>query len=113
MKNSNANSHYVINSKLHQLETHVDLFRTILVLNAIPGSNINIKEIIGKYERFLLTKSLFDATGLPNHGSNERSNLLHALSSCIVEAWIDPWQGKLDITVIDVIYGYVLPSYIN
>ena len=103
MENSNTKAQYVTNGKLYQLERHGDLFRTKVVLNIIPGSNINIKEIIGKYECFLLTRSLFDINGLPNHGSDVRSDLLHTLSNCIDGAWIDSWWGKLDVTVIDAI----------
>ena len=33
MKNSNKKAHYVTDGKLHQLERHCDLFRTIAVLN--------------------------------------------------------------------------------
>ena len=42
MKYENAKDHYVAKGKLHQLERHCD-FRTIVVCNTIPGSNINIK----------------------------------------------------------------------
>ena len=49
MKNSNTNDHYVTDSKLHQLDRHCDLLRTIVVLDTVPGSNINIKEIIENY----------------------------------------------------------------
>ena len=47
-------------------ERHCDLFRTIAVLNTVPGSNISIKEIIGNYACCSLARSLFDANGLPN-----------------------------------------------
>ena len=63
MKNKNAQAHYVAKGKLHQLERHCD-FGTIVVCNTIPGSNINIKEIIGNYECSSLAGSLFDASGL-------------------------------------------------
>ena len=50
MKNSNTKAHYVTDSKLHQIERHCDLFKTIVVLNTVPGNNINIKEIILNYD---------------------------------------------------------------
>ena len=50
MRNSNTKTHYINDSKLHQLDRHCDLFGTIAVLNTIPGSNINIKEITDNYE---------------------------------------------------------------
>ena len=76
MKNSNTKAHYVTDSKLHRLERHCDLFRAIVVLNTAPGSNINIKEIISNYECSSLARSLFDASGLPNHGGDGKSDLV-------------------------------------
>ena len=58
MKNSHTKAHYVTDGKLHQLETHCDLFRTRVVLNTVPGSNINTNEIIGNYECSSLARSL-------------------------------------------------------
>ena len=63
MKNSNTKAHYVTDGKLHQLERHCDLFRTISVLNTVPGSNINKKGIIVNYGYSSLARSLFDANG--------------------------------------------------
>ena len=68
MKNSNTKAHYLTDGKWHQLERHCWFFRTIAVLNTAPGSNINIKEIIGNYECSSLARRLFDASSLPNHG---------------------------------------------
>ena len=64
---------------LLQLERHCDLLRTIAVLNTVPVSNINIKEIIGNYECSSLAKSLFHASGLLNDGGNGKSDLVHAV----------------------------------
>ena len=101
MKNKNAKAHYVAKGKFHQLERHCD-FRTIVVRNTIPGSNINIKGIIGNYECSSLAGSLFDASGLPNHDVDGKSGLLHAVCSSIDCARINPWRHKLDVVVIDV-----------
>ena len=73
MKNSNKNAHYITNSKLHQLERCRDLFKTIVVLNTVPGSNINRKEIIGNYECSSLTRSFFPVSNLENHGGDRKS----------------------------------------
>ena len=59
MKNSNTNVYYVTDDKLHQVGRHCDLFKTIAVLNTVHRSNMNVKEILGNYERFLLSKRLF------------------------------------------------------
>ena len=59
MKNSNTNVYYVTDDKLHQVGRHCDLFKTIVVLNTVHCSNMNVKEILGNYERFLLSKRLF------------------------------------------------------
>ena len=72
MKNRNTKAHYVTDGKLQQLERHCDLFRTIAVLNTVPGSNINIKEIIENYECSSLTRSLFDVSDSPNHGGDRK-----------------------------------------
>ena len=77
--NSITKSQYVTDGKLHQPEQNYDVFRTIAVLNTIPGSDINIKEIIGNYEDFSLARSFFDASCLPNHNGGEKSNLVHAV----------------------------------
>ena len=66
--------------------------------NTTPGSNINIRKIFGDNEYFLLARSLFDASGLPNHG---KSDLVHAVTNYIHGVWIGLWQGKLDVVVID------------
>ena len=71
------------------------------ILNTVPGSNINIKEIIGTYECSSLARSLFDASGLPNHCGDEKSDLVDAVCNSIDGAWINPWQDKLDSVVID------------
>ena len=55
------------------------MFRKIVVLNTVLGSNINIKKIFGNYECSSLVRSLFDATGLPNHGGDGKSDLVHAV----------------------------------
>ena len=55
MKNRKIKAHFVTDSKSHQLQRHCDLLRTIVVLNIIPGSNINIKEIIENCECSSLT----------------------------------------------------------
>ena len=101
MKNSNTKTHYVTDRKLHQLKRHCDLFRTIAVLNTVPGSNINIKEVIGNYECSSLARNLFDASGLPNHSGERKSDLVHAVCNSIDGAWIVPWRDKLDVVVID------------
>ena len=77
------------------------MFRTVAILNTVPGSNINIKEIIGIYEYYSLARSLFDVSGLPNYCDDEKSYLVHAACNFIDDAWIDPWQDKLDGVVID------------
>ena len=59
------------------------MFRIIAILNAIPGSNISIKKVIGNIKYFLSSRSLFDASGLPNHDGEGISDLLHAVSNCI------------------------------
>ena len=90
MKNSNTKAHSVTDGKSHQLERHCDLFRKIAVLNTVPGSNINIKKIIGNYECSSLARSLFDATGLPNYGGDGKSDLVHAVLNSLDGALIDP-----------------------
>ena len=102
MENSITQAHYVTDGKLHQLERHCDLFRTIAVLNTVPDSNINIKEIIGNYECSSSARSLFDSSGLPNPGFDGKSDLVHAVFNYINGAWIDPCRDKLDVVVIDV-----------
>ena len=72
-KNSSTKAHYVTHSKLHQLEGHCDLFRKIAVLNTIPGSIINIKEIIGNYDCSSLTPIIFGVRDLPNHDLDRKS----------------------------------------
>ena len=101
MKNSNTKAHYLTDGKWHQLERHCWFFRTIAVLNTAPGSNINIKEIIGNYECSSLARRLFDASSLPNHGGDRKSDLVHAIRNSIDGAWIDPRRYKLDVKVID------------
>ena len=54
-------AHYVTDGKLHQPERHCGLFRTITVLNTVPGSNIKMKDIIGNYECSSLARNVFDA----------------------------------------------------
>ena len=100
LKNSNKKGHYVNGSKLHQLGWYGDLFRTKAVLNTFPVDNIDIKEIIGLYECFLLARILFDANGLPNNGGDGKSNLVHAVTNSIDGASIHPWRGKLNVSVI-------------
>ena len=75
------------------------MFRKIVILNSIPGSNI--KRIVGNNEYFLLARSLFDTSGLPNHGGDGKSDLVHAVSNCIDDVWVNLWRGKLDVVVID------------
>ena len=77
------------------------MFRIIAILNTIPGSNISIKKVVGNIKYFLLSRSLFDASGLPNHGREGISDLLHAVSNCIDDVWIDLWRDKLDFAIID------------
>ena len=79
MKNGNTKAYYITDGKLHQRERHCDLFRKIAVLNTVAGSNINIKKIVGNYECSSLARSLFDTTGLPNHGGDGKSDLVHAV----------------------------------
>ena len=86
---------------LHQLERHCDLFGTIAILNTIPDSNINIKELIGNYECSSLDRSLSDTSDLTYHGAYGKSELVHAVHHSIDGAWIDLWQDKLDVVVID------------
>ena len=100
LKNSNKKGKYVNGSKLHQLGWYGDLFRTKAVLNTFPVDNIDIKEIIGLYECFLLARILFDANGLPNNGGDGKSNLVHAVTNSIDGASIHPWRGKLNVSVI-------------
>ena len=100
MKSSNTKAHYVTDGKLHQLERQL-LFRTIALVNTVPGSNINITEMIGNYECSSLARSLFDANGLPNHGGDGKSDLAHAVCNCIDVAWINSWRDELDVVVID------------
>ena len=76
MRNSTANARYVNDGKFGQLDRHFDLFRTITILNNVPGSNI-------------LAKGFFDATGLPNYRCDEKLDLVHAVSNLIDGAWID------------------------
>ena len=76
------------------------MLRTIAVLNTIPGSNMNIKEIICNYECALLARSLTDASGLPDHGGDGKSDLVHAVYNSIDSAWSDPWREELVVTVI-------------
>ena len=102
MRNSNTKAHHVNDSKFHQLERHCDFFRTVDVLNIVPGSNIIIKEIIGNYECSSLAKGLFNVSGLPNHGSDRKSDLVHAVCSSIDSAWINLWRDKQDVRVTDV-----------
>ena len=94
-------AHYATDCYLYQLERHCDLFRTSTVLNAVPGSNINIKEIIGNYACSSLARSLSDASGLQSPGGDGKSDLVHAISSTVDGAWINPWRDKLDAVVID------------
>ena len=101
MKNSKTKAHYVTDGKLDQLERYCDLFRTIAVLNTIPGNNINIKEIIGNYECSSLARTLFDASGLRNHGGDGKSDLVHAVCNSLDGAWIHLWRDKLHVVVID------------
>ena len=84
MKSSSTKARYVTDLELHQLERNCDLLRTIAVLNTVRGSNIKIKGIIGNYECSSLTRSLFNGSGLPNHGGDRKSDLVHAV-------WADPW----------------------
>ena len=77
------------------------LFRTISIVNTIPGSNISMKEIIGNYQCFSLARSLFDTCGLLNYGGDRKSDLVYVVIKCIDDVWIDLWQGKLDAVVID------------
>ena len=109
IKNSNTNAHYVTDGKLHQLERHCDLFRTIAVLNTNPGSNKNIKEITGNYECSSLARSLFGATGLPNHDGNTKSDLVQVVGNSIDGAGINLWRDKLDVIVIDYNECYIPP----
>ena len=90
MKNSNTEAHYVTDGKLHQLERHCHLFRKIAVLNTVPSSTMNIEEIIGYYQCPSKARSLFDATSLPNHGGDGKSDLVHVVSNCLDGAWINP-----------------------
>ena len=59
------------------------MFRIIAILNTIPGSNISIKKVIGNIKYFLLSRSLFDDSGLPNYGREGISDFLHAVINCI------------------------------
>ena len=102
MKNSTSNASYVNDGEFGQLGRHFDLSRTTTILNNVPCSNINIKEIIGNYECSLLAKGFFDATGLPNYRCDEKLDLVHAVFNFIDGAWIDSWRNKLDVVVIDV-----------
>lgn len=77
------------------------MFRIIAILNTIPGSNISIKKVIGNIKYFLLSRSLFDDSGLPNHGREGISDFLHAVINCIDDVWIDLWRGKLDFAIVD------------
>ena len=77
------------------------MFRTIAALDIVPGSNINIEQIIGNYECSALARSLFDASGLPNHGGDRKWDLVNAVCNSIDGAWIDQWRDKLDAVVID------------
>ena len=44
---------------------------------------------------------MFDASGLPNHGGDGKSDLVNAVCNPIDGAWIDPYRDKLDVVVID------------
>ena len=46
-------------------------------------------------------RSLFDASGLPNHGGDRKSDLVNAVSNSIDGPWINQWRDKLDAVVID------------
>ena len=72
-------------------EGYCDLFRTIAVLNTVPATNLNIKEIIGNYKCSSLARSWLDASVLPSHGSDRKSDLVHAVCNSIDGACIDPW----------------------
>ena len=37
------------------------------------------------------------------HGGDGKSDFVHAVCKSMEGAWIDPWQDKLDVTVIDAI----------
>lgn len=72
VKNRNTKVHYVTHSKLHQLKWHWD-FRTIAVLNTVPGSKINRKEIVRNYECSSLNRSFSCVSNLQNHGGDRKS----------------------------------------
>ena len=103
MKDRNTTAHCVTYGKLHQLERHCDLSRTIAVPNTVPGTNITIKEIIGNYKCSLIARDLFDARGLQNHGVDGKSDLVNALCNSIDDTWINPWRDELDVAVIDAV----------
>ena len=105
MKNSNTKAHYVTDGKLHWLEGHCDLFRTIAVLNTVSDSNINIKEIIGNYECFSLARSFFDASGLSNHSGCAEWDLVHAVCNYLSanRSVARYTRCRSDIVVIDIV----------
>ena len=109
-KNSNTKAHYVTDGKLHQLERHCDLFRTIAVLNTVPGSNINIKRVIGNVECSSLARSWLNTSGLPNYGGDGKSDFVHAVCNSIDDGWVDPWRDKLDVVVIGAMSANIPPS---
>ena len=74
----------------HINQRDIDLSRIIGVFNAVPARNININKIIGNYECSLLATGLFDASVLPNHGGDGKSDLVHAVCNSIDGAWNDP-----------------------
>ena len=46
---------------------------------------------------------MFDASGLPNHGGEGKSDFVHvSYNSIDISAWIDLWWDKLDVAVINV-----------
>ena len=44
---------------------------------------------------------MFDASDLPNHGGDGKSDLVNAVCNPIDGAWIDPYRDKLDVVVTD------------
>ena len=76
------------------------MFRIKTVLDTVSGSDINIKEVIGNYECSSLARKLFETSGLQNHGVDGTPDLVHVVCNSTDSAWIDPWQGKVDVAVM-------------
>ena len=89
------------------------MFRTIAVLNTVPGSNINMNRIIGNVECSSLARSWLDTSGLSNYGGDGKSDFVHVVCNSIDDGWVDPWRDKLDVVVIGAMSANIPPSQIN